>query len=170
MSVGLLAFTIFHTLISLVGIVAGLVVLYGLLVNKRYDGWTLWFLITTVATSVTGFMFPVHHFMPAHALGIISLLILPVAIYARYARQMAGHLRLTYVITAMLSLYLNCFVLVVQSFMKIPPLKALAPTQSEPPFAIAQLVVLLAFIVLTIVAAIRFRPTPVGAGATLSMN
>jgi hypothetical protein len=148
MSVGLLPFTIFHTLISLVGIVAGVVVLYGLLINKRYDTWTLWFLAMTVATSVTGFMFPVHHFMPSHAVGILSLIVLSVAIYARYGRHMAGHWRLTYVISAMVSLYFNMFVLVAQSFAKIPPLKALAPTQSEPPFAIAQLCVLLLFIVL----------------------
>jgi hypothetical protein len=169
MSIGLIIFTIFHTLISLVGIIAGLVVLHGLLVNKRYDSWTLWFLVTTVATSVTGFLFPVHRFMPSHALGILSLLILPVAIYARYARRMVGHWRLTYVITAMIALYLNCFVLVVQSFMKIPPLKAVAPTQSEPPFAVAQLILLLAFILSTVLGAIRFHPKPQGAGSALSV-
>src|SRR5882724_3312118 len=110
-------YTIIHTLISLVGI------FIGLLVAKRLDGWTKWFLITTVATSVTGFFFPFHGFTPAHGVGIISLLVMAVAIYARYPRQLAGHWRWIYVVTAVIALYLNVFVAVVQAFEKVPALK-----------------------------------------------
>ena len=156
-------YTIIHTLISLVGIFTGLIVLFGLLAGKRLDGWTKWFLITTVATSVTGFGFPLHHFGAPHVVGIISLLVLAVAIYARYPRQLAGSWRWIYVVTAMIALYLNVFVGVVQAFQKIPALNAMAPTQTEPPFKLTQLVVLALFAVLTIVAAIRFRPEPVRA-------
>ena len=157
MSIGLAAFTIFHVIISLIGIVSGIVVVLGMLKNKRLDGWTAVFLITTVATSVTGFLFPVHHFMPSHALGIISLAVLTPSILARYAGRLAGSYRWIYVVTAVLALYLNVFVLVVQLFEKVPALKQLAPTQSEPPFQITQGVVLTLFIVLTILAAIKFR-------------
>jgi len=151
-------YTIIHTLISLVGIFTGLVVLFGMLAGKRLDGWTKWFLITTVLTSVTGFFFPFHGFTPAIGLGIISLLVLAVATYARYPRQLAGHWRWIYVVTAVVALYFNVFVGVVQSFEKIPALHALAPTQTEPPFKLTQLVVLALFAVLTIIAAIRFLP------------
>jgi len=151
-------YTIIHTLISLVGIFTGLVVLFGMLAGKRLDGWTKWFLITTVLTSVTGFFFPFHGFTPAIGLGIISLLVLAVATYARYPRRLAGHWRWIYVVTAVVALYFNVFVGVVQSFEKIPALHALAPTQTEPPFKLTQLVVLALFAVLTIIAAIWFRP------------
>jgi hypothetical protein len=153
-------YTIIHTLISLVGIFAGFVVLFGLLAGKRLDGWTKWFLITTVLTSVTGFGFPVHQFMPSHGVGIISLLVLAVAIYARCRRELAGAWRWIYVVSAMIALYLNVFVGVVQAFEKVPALKALAPTQTEPPFKLTQFVVLALFVVLTVVAAIRFHPEP----------
>jgi hypothetical protein len=153
-------YTIIHTLISLIGIFTGFVVLFGLLAGKRLDGWMKWFLITTVLTSVTGFGFPVHQFMPSHAVGIISLLVLAVAIYARYPRHLAGAWRWIYVVTALIALYLNVFVGVVQAFEKVPALKAMAPTQTEPPFKLTQLVVLALFFVLTVVAAIRFRPEP----------
>ena len=156
-------YTIIHTLISLVGIFAGFVVLFGLLAGKRLDGWTKWFLITTVLTSVTGFGFPVHQFMPSHGVGIISLLVLAVAIYARCRRELAGAWRWIYVVGAMMALYLNVFVGVVQAFEKVPALKAMAPTQTEPPFKLTQLVVLALFVVLTVVAAIRFHPEPAGA-------
>ncbi len=156
-------YTIIHTLISLVGIFTGFVVLFGLLAGKRLDGWTKWFLITTVATTVTGFFFPFHGFTPAHGVGIISLVVLAVAIYARYPRQLAGHWRWIYVVTAVIALYLNVFVGVVQAFLKVPALKTMAPTQSEPPFKLTQLVVLGLFVVLTIVGAIRFRLEPVRA-------
>ena len=156
---GLLLFTLFHVALSLVGILAGVVVAFGWLGGKRLDGWTSLFLWTTVATSVTGFLFPVHHFMPSHALGILSLIALAIAIFARYPRSMAGHWRSTFVISAAIALYFNFFVLVVQLFEKVPALKALAPTQSEPPFKITQLIVLLAFVILTIAAVRRFRST-----------
>jgi hypothetical protein len=150
------AFTLVHVVLSLVGIGSGLVVLFGLLTAKRLDGWTKLFLETTVATSVTGFLFPVHHFMPGHALGIVSLIVLAVAIPARYVRHLSGAWRKTYVFTAVTALYLNVFVLIAQLFMKVPPLKALAPTQSEPPFLVTQLVVLALFVVLAVRAAMKF--------------
>lgn len=150
--------TLLHVVISLVAIVSGLVVALGLLGNKRLDGWTALFLVTTVLTSVTGFLFfPLKPFLPSHVTGILSLVFLAIALYARYGAAMAGAWRKTYVITAMISLYLNVFVLVVQLFLKVPALHALAPTQSEPPFAIAQGLTLLAFIVLGTRAVKKFR-------------
>jgi hypothetical protein len=157
---GLQLFTLVHVGISLVGIVAGFVVLAGLLAGQRLDLWTAIFLTATVATSVTGFMFPVHHVMPSHIVGIISLFVLAVAVYARYPRRLAGGWRKTYVITAMIALYLNCFVAIVQSFLKIPALKNIAPTQTEPPFKIAQLTLLVLFALLTVVAVIKFKNKP----------
>lgn len=154
-------YTIIHVIISLVGIFAGLVVLVGMLGSKRLDGWTKWFLITTVATSVTGFFFPFHGFTPAYPVGVISLILLAIAIFARYSRQLAGAWRWIYVVTALIALYLNVFVAVVQSFLKIPALHAMAPTQTEPPFKLTQLVVLALFVVLAIIAAIRFRDEPI---------
>ncbi len=155
-------YTIIHTLISLVGIFTGLIVLFGLLAGKRLDGWTKWFLITTVLTSVTGFFFPFHGFTPAHGVGIISLIVLAVAIFARYPRHLAGHWRWIYVVTAVIALYFNVFVGIVQAFLKVPALHAMAPTQTEPPFKLTQLVVLAIFVLLGIIAAIRFRPTSAG--------
>jgi hypothetical protein len=150
-------FTQIHVAISLIAIVSGLVVMFGLLARKRLDRWTALFLLTTVLTSVTGFFFPFHGFTPALGVGIFSMLVLAVAIFARYARHLAGPWRWIYVISAMVALYLNVFVLIVQAFQKVPILKALAPTQSEPPFLVAQLLALVLFIVLSILAAIRFR-------------
>jgi hypothetical protein len=157
---GMTPFTFIHVVLSLIGIFSGLVVALGLLTAKRLDGWTVLFLTTTVATSVTGFLFPFHRFLPSHGVGIISLFALAVAIFARYGRQLAGAWRRTYAITAMISLYLNVFVLVAQAFQKVPALKTMAPTQSEPPFLIAQIAVLVLFVVLTILAATRFRAEP----------
>src|SRR6266478_3508865 len=135
-------YTIIHVIISLVGIFTGLVVLLGMLAGNCLDGWTKWFLITTAATSVTGFLFPFHGFTPAIGVGIISLVVLGVAILARYAGRLVGNWRWIYVITSAIALYFNVFVLAVQLFRKIPALKALAPTQSEPPFLITQVIVL----------------------------
>jgi len=149
-------YTLIHVIISLVGIASGLVVAFGLMGGKRLDGWTALFLVSTVATSVTGFGFPFEHLSPAHKVGIISLVVLAVAILARYAFHLAGAWRRIYVITAMIALYLNVFVLVVQSFEKVPTLKGLAPTQSEPPFLVAQVAVLVLFVVLTIVSGKKF--------------
>jgi hypothetical protein len=151
-------YTIIHTLISLVAIFTGLVVVFGMLGGERFDGWTKWFLVTAVATTITGFFFPFHGFTPAIGVGIISPVILAVAIFARYLRHLSGEWRWIYVVTAMIALYLNVFVGVVQAFEKVPVLKAMAPTQTEPPFKLTQLVALALFIVLTVVAAIRFRP------------
>lgn len=153
-------YTIIHVIISLVGIFTGLVVLLGMLGGKRLDGWTKWFLITTVATSVTGFFFPFHGFTPAYAVGVISLILLAIAIFSRYSRHLAGAWRWIYVVTASIALYLNVFVGVVQSFLKIPALHALAPTQTEPAFKHTQLTILALFVLLAIVATIRFRPPP----------
>ena len=150
-------YTFVHVLLSLVGIGSGFIVLYGLLTAKRLDGWTGLFLATTVATSVTAFGFPFDHLLPSHKVGIVSLVLLGVAISARYVFHLAGAWSRVFAIRAVLALYLNVFVAVAQAFMKVPALKALAPTQKEPPFLIAQLVVLTLFVVLTIFAAIKFR-------------
>lgn len=157
MILGMTTFTFVHVVLSLIGIFAGLVVVFGLLTAKRLDGWTAVFLVTTVATSVTGFFFPFHKLMPSHVFGVLSLIVLPVAIFARYGRQLADGWRRTYVITALIALYLNVFVLIAQLFDKVPALKAMAPTKSEPPFIITQLVVLAVFAALTIAAAKKFR-------------
>ena len=156
----LAAYTLLHVLISLVGIGTGLVVLFGMLGAKRLDAWTSVFLWTTVATSVTGFGFPVDRILPSHVVGVISLVALTFAILARYRHRMAGRWRAIYVITAVMSLYLNVFVLIVQLFLKVPGLHALAPTQTEPPFQIAQLANLVAFATAGIAAVIRFRVAP----------
>jgi len=154
-------YTIIHTLISLVAILTGFAVLFGLLTGNRIDGWTKWFLISAVATTVTGFFFPFHGITPAIKLGIISSVVLVITIYARYAKHLAGTWRWIYVVGASVTLYFNVFVGIVQSFEKIPALKAMAPTQSEPPFKLTQLVVLALFVILTLVAVIRFRPEPI---------
>ena len=158
LGMSLSTFTLVHVLISLVGIASGLVVLYGLLTGKRLDGWTALFLTTTVLTSVTGFGFPFDPLLASHKVGIISLVLLAIAILARYGLHMAGAWRWIYVVTAVMALYLNVFVLVFQGFEKVPALKALAPTQSEPPFLVAQLIVLAIFIVLGIFAVKKFHP------------
>ena len=158
MILGLPPLTFIHTLISLMGIATGLVVLFaGLLPGKHLARWTAWFLATTVLTSATGFFLPAAHFMPSHAVGILSLLILAVTLFALYSAHLSGAWRRTYVITAVIALYLNVFVLVAQLFAKVPALKGLAPTQTELPFKAAQAVVLVAFIILGAVAAVRFR-------------
>jgi hypothetical protein len=157
MILGMTTFTFVHVVISLVGILSGLVVLFGLVAGKRLDGWTALFLVTTVATSVTGFMFPFHKLLPSHVVGAISLVVLAIAILARYSRHLAGGWRRTYVISSVIALYLNVFVLIVQLFEKVPALNAMAPTQSEPPFKVTQVVVMAIFVVLGIFAAKGFR-------------
>jgi hypothetical protein len=160
LGMSLSTFTLVHVLISLVGIVSGLLVVYGLIKGKRFDGGTAIFLATTVLTSLTGFLFPFTHLLASHIVGIISLVVLAVAIVARYPLHLAGSGRWIYVVSAVIALYLNVFVLVVQSFLKIPPVHALAPTQKEPPFLVVQLIVLAIFIVLGIFAVKGFRGTP----------
>ena len=157
MILGMTTFTFVHVMLSLIGIFSGFVVVFGLLAGKRLDGWTALFLVSTVATSVTGFLFPFHRFLPSHGVGILSLLVLAIAILARYALHLAGAWRRIYAATAVISLYLNVFVLIAQAFQKVPGLKAMAPTQSEPPFFVTQAVALAVFVLLGLGAAIRFR-------------
>lgn len=156
-------YTLVHVLISLVGIASGLVVLGGMFSGKRLAGWTALFLATTAATSVTGFGFPFDHLLPSHKVGIVSLAALALAILARYVLNLTGVWRLVYVVSAVVSLYLNCFVLVVQAFLRVPALKAMAPKQTEPPFVIAQGVLFAVFVLLGAFAALRFHPDPFGA-------
>ena len=163
-------FTLLHVLISLVGIGSGLVVIYGFLTSNRLDRWTLLFLVTTVATSVTGFFFPIQHLTPGLVVGVLSLLLLAVAIGARYSLQMKGAWCATYVVTASIALYFNVFVLVVQSFEKVPALHALAPTQKESPFAVAQLLILAVFATLTVLALKRFHPGSSAAASGLASS
>jgi hypothetical protein len=158
LGLSLQAFTLIHVLISLTGIASGLIVVYGFLANKRLDGWTALFLITTALTSVTGFLFPFIGVTPAIKLGIISVVVLAIALVTRYSLHLAW--RKTYVIAACAALYFNVFVVVVQLFEKVSVLRAVAPTQKEPPFAIAQIAVLVLFVVLTTFAVKRFRTEP----------
>jgi hypothetical protein len=164
LGMSLATFTLLHVVVSLIGIVAGLVAMVGLLKSKSLPGWTGLFLLTTILTSVTGFFFPVEKLLPSHVIGIISLVLLAVACLALYGQKLAGRWRWIYVLTAMISLYLNVFVLVIQSFLKVPPLHALAPSvpPSEPPFAIVQGIVLVFFVVTTFLAIRKFRPMPGG--------
>jgi hypothetical protein len=148
MNAALLTLTLVHVAISLVGIATGFVEIAGLLSGTRREGWTKVFLASTIATSATGFLFPFERFLPSHAFGLISLALLGVALAARYHHHLNGRWSAVYAVTAIVAQYLNFFVLVVQSFLKVPGLKTLAPTQTEPPFVIAQLVTLVAFSVL----------------------
>jgi hypothetical protein len=151
-------FTAVHVLISLIGIVAGFVVITGFLTNNPMRRATQVFLAFTVATSVTGFGFPFPPILPAHVVGALSLVLLGAALYALYGQGLSGGWRTTYVVTAVMSQYFNVFVLIVQLFRRVPALKALAPTQSEPPFAIAQATALVAFIAIGVLSVKRFRP------------
>jgi hypothetical protein len=153
------AVTVLHVVISLIGIVTGLVVLYGLLKSQSMPGMTAIFLITTILTNATGFMFPFEKLLPSHIIAILSLVLLAIACYALYGMKAAGAWRSIYVVTAITSLYLNVFVLVIQSFLKIGPLHELAPSvpPSEPPFAVTQGVVLVLFIAAIVMAVRRFR-------------
>lgn len=141
-------FALFHTLLSLVGLVAGLILAGGLAAGKRLDGWSATFLVTTVLTNVTGFGFPFPPLTPAHVIGTLSLLVFAVVLYARYGMELTGGWKTVYVVGAMVTLYFNGFVLVVQLFKRIPALIALAPTQKEAPFAVAQLLVAILFLAL----------------------
>jgi hypothetical protein len=163
LGLSLSTFTMLHVIISLVGIVSGLLVLFGLLGSNRMPGLTALFLLTTILTSLTGFGFPFTALLPSHIIGILSLVLLAIACFALYSQKLSGAWRWIYVLTAMISLYLNVFVLVIQSFLKIGPLHALAPSvpPSEPPFAIVQGVVLVLFIVAIIAAVKKFRPPAV---------
>lgn len=155
---GMTAFTFIHVVLSLIGIVAGLIAMAGLLRARWLSGWTTVFLAATAATSITGFGFPFEKLLPSHVVGIISLAVLAVALFALHGGRLSGAWRPVYIVTAMIALYLNVFVLIVQSFLKIAPLRALAPTQSETPFVATQGVALMIFVVATIVALMKFRP------------
>jgi hypothetical protein len=159
----LATYTLIHVVISLVGIGSGLIVLFGMFGGKRLDGMTALFLATTALTSLTGFGFPFEHLTPGIILGILSVLVLAIAVPARYSFRMAGKWRAIYVVTAVIALYFNCFVLIAQSFMKVPALHALAPKGNEPPFAIAQGILMVLFIVAGTLAVRKFR-----LGATVS--
>jgi hypothetical protein len=148
-----------HVVISLAAIAVGFVVIGGMLKSQRMPWWTAWFLALTVTTSTTGIVLPATKILPGHILAVLSFLSLALAIYALYAKKLSGHWRAAYVFGAVISQYFNVFVLIVQSFLKITFLKPLAPTQTEPPFAIAQLVALVAFLVIGVLALKRFRPT-----------
>jgi hypothetical protein len=157
------SFTLFHVVLSLVGILSGLIAMFGMIAAKRLDSWNAVFLVTTVLTSVTGFLFPFHKLLPSHILGVLSLIVLAIAVPARYVKHLEGAWRKTYAITSCIALWLNVFVLVAQLYMKVPALHALAPTGSEPAFLITQVVVMTVFIVLTIAATIKFHPEAVHA-------
>lgn len=152
------AFTLVHVVITLVAIGSGLIAVGGMFASRTLPGTTALFLFTTALTSVTGFMFPIRGFTPALGVGVVACVILAIALFALYRKHLVGAWRWIYVITAVVSLYLNVFVLVAQSFMKVSALNALAPTQSEPPFAITQAVVLAIFIVIALIASVNFRP------------
>jgi hypothetical protein len=152
------AYTIFHVVISLVAIIAGLIVLHGWLTARRLDGWTLIFLLFTLATSVTGFFFPLNGFTPAIGTGILSVVVLLAAFAALYAFHLEGSWRWIYLVSAAIALYLNVFVLIIQAFLKVPALHALAPNGNEPPFAIVQGIVLVLFVIGGFLAVRRYRP------------
>lgn len=160
LGMSLATFTLLHVIISLIGIVSGVIVMFGLLGSNRMPGLTAIFLLFTILTSATGFLFPFEKLLPSHIIAILSLVLLAIACAALYGTRLSGAWRWIYVLTALVSLYLNVFVLVIQSFLKVGPLHALAPSvpPSEPPFAIVQGIVLVFFVIVIIGAIRRFRP------------
>src|SRR5260370_37440573 len=162
LGMSLSAFTMVHVIISLIAIVSGIIVMFGLLGSNRMPGLTAIFLLFTILTSATGFPFPFEKLLPSHMIGILSLVLLAIACFALYGMKLSGAWRWVYVVTAMISLYLNVFVLIIQAFLKVGPLHALAPSvpPSEPPFAILQGIVLVFFVIVIIGAVRRFRPMP----------
>ena len=162
LGMSLSAFTTVHVIISLIAIISGIIVMFGLLGSNRRSGMTAIFLLFTILTSVTGFLFPFEKLLPSHMIGILSLVLLAIACISLYVMKLSGPWRSIYIVTAMTSLYLNVFVLIIQAFLKVPALHALAPSMppSEPPFAIIQGIVLLFFVLVIIGAVRRFRPMP----------
>src|ERR1700681_2013318 len=165
LGMSLATFTLVHVIISLIGIVAGLVVMFGMLGSNRMPGLAAIFLLFTILTSATGFLIPPllsDKLLPSHMIGILSLVLLAIACLALYGMKLSGAWRSVYVVTAMTSLYLNVFVLIIQAFLKVPALHALAPSvpPSEPPFAIIQGIVLVFFVLVIIGAVRRYRPIP----------
>ena len=156
-------FVLVHVVISLIAIVTGLIVMFGMLGSRRMPGLTAVFLLTTILTSATGFVIPPLLFektLPSHMVGLLSLVLLAIACVALYVMRLRGAWRWIYALTALVSLYLNVFVLVIQSFLKVPALHALAPSvpPAEPPFAIAQGIVLVFFVIVIIGVIRRYRP------------
>jgi hypothetical protein len=165
LGMSLSTFVTVHVIISLIGIAAGIIVMFGLLGSNRLPGLTAIFLLFTILTSATGFLIPpllTETLLPSHMIGILSLVLLAIACIALYGMKLSGAWRWIYVVTAVLSLYLNVFVLIIQSFLKVPALHALAPSvpPSEPPFAIVQGIVLVFFVIVIIGAVRRYRPMP----------
>jgi len=162
LGMSLSTFTTVHVIISLIAIISGIIVMFGLLGSNRRSGMTAIFLLFTILTSVTGFLFPFEKLLPSHMIGILSLVLLAIACISLYVMKLSGPWRSIYIVTAMTSLYLNVFVLIIQAFLKVPALHALAPSvpPSEPPFAIIQGIVLLFFVLVIIGAVRRFRPMP----------
>jgi hypothetical protein len=160
LGLSLSAFTMLHVIISLIGIVSGIVVLFGLLGSRRMPGWTALFLLTTILTSATGFGFPFTQLLPSHMIGILSLVLLAIACIALYGMKLTGAWRWIYAVTAVIALYLNIFVLIIQGFLKIPALTALAPGNppSGPVFAVVQGLVLVVFVIVIVGTVRRFRP------------
>lgn len=162
LGMSLATFTLVHVIISLIAIVSGIIVMFGMLGSNRTPGLTAIFLLFTILTSATGFLFPFEKLLPSHMIGILSLVLLAIACFALYGQKLSGAWRWIYAVTALLSLYFNVFVLVIQSFLKVPALTVLAPGNppSGPVFAVVQGIVLV-FFILTIIGAIRrFRPVP----------
>lgn len=156
---GMPTLTFVHVLISLIGILTGFIVVFGMFGGRALNGWTAIFLLFTVLTSVTGFVFfPYHGVTPAIVVGVISLVVLAITIVARYVTHMAGAWRGVYVVTAVLAFYLNFFVLIAQSFDKVPALHAAAPTQKEPPFLVAQAIALVVFVAFAVIGVKKFHP------------
>src|SRR6266550_9288755 len=160
LGMSLSTFTMVHVIISLIAIASGIIVMFGLLGSRRMPGLTAIFLLFTILTSATGFLFPFEKLLPSHMIGILSLVLLAIACIALYGMKLSGAWRWIYVVTAMTSLYLNVFVLIIQSFLKVPALHALAPSvpPSEPPFAVVQGIVLVFFAIVIIGAIRRYRP------------
>ena len=160
LGLSLSTFTMLHVIISLIGIVSGIIVLFGLLGSRRIPGWTALFLLTTILTSATGFGFPFTQLLPSHMIGILSLVLLAIACIALYGMKLTGAWRWIYAVAAMIALYLNIFVLIIQGFLKIPALTALAPGNppSGPVFAVVQGLVLVGFVIMIVGAVRRFRP------------
>ena len=165
LGMSLATFTTVHVMISLIAIVSGILVMFGILGSSRMPGLTAIFLLFTILTSATGFLIPPllsEKLLPSHMIGILSLVLLAIACIALYGMRLSGAWRWIYAVTAMISLYLNIFVLIVQGFLKVPTLTALAPGNppSGPVFAVVQGVVLLFFVLVIIGAIRRFRPMP----------
>ena len=161
----LTALTWFHTALSVIALIAGCVVLRDLLRSKAPDGWTTVFLITAISTSVTGFLFPFTTFGPSHWVGVFSLIVLALALFGAYVYAFAGPWGRIYAASMVAAQYFLVFVLIAQAFMKVPMLHAAAPTLSEPPFAIAQVIALVLFAGIAIAAARTYRYRPLMPGA-----